>query len=128
MNLARRSAVSPPPPLGRNPQGLTGIDQVGVLEHRPVGLEDPHVGVGVAVELAGDLRQGVAAPHRVEAEFPWACRLSGFSAAAAEEIRIESSTLLTPLTLPMARTTFSFSSWLAASPRIVIVSSWTPTS
>src|SRR3954465_7499514 len=59
-----------PTPLGRNPQGLTGIDQVGVLEHRPVGLEDPHVSVGVAVELAGDLRQGVAASYRVEAGFP----------------------------------------------------------
>ena len=50
----------------RDAQHLPGIDLVGVVEHRLVGLEDRHVLVGVAVVGLGDFREVVAAHHGVE--------------------------------------------------------------
>ena len=52
---------------GRDAQHLARIDLVRVAQHRLVGLEDFHVGVGVAVLGLGDARQGVAAHDGVVA-------------------------------------------------------------
>ena len=46
--------------LLRNAQRLTWIDFVPVLQHGLVGFEDGAVATRVAIELLGDLRQGVA--------------------------------------------------------------------
>ena len=63
---ARSSALRDVAPL-RNAEHLTGINPVGVLQHRLVGGEDRHVGVGIAVDLASDLGQAVAGLDGVEA-------------------------------------------------------------
>src|SRR4051812_5325489 len=51
--------------LGRDAQHPAGLDQVGVLDRRRVGLDDLGVLGAVAVELLGDLPQGVALLDRV---------------------------------------------------------------
>ena len=63
---ARSSALRDVAPF-RNAEHLTGINPVGVLQHRLVGGEDRHVGVGITVDLARDLRQAVAGLDCVEA-------------------------------------------------------------
>jgi hypothetical protein len=63
---ARSSALRDVAPF-RNAEHLTGINPVGVLQHRLVGGEDCHVGVGITVDLARDLGQAVAGLDCVEA-------------------------------------------------------------
>ena len=73
---ARSSALRHVAALG-DAEHLTGINPVRVLQHRVVGGEDRHIGVGIAVDLAGDLGQGVAGLDGVEAGFD----LAGWSRA-----------------------------------------------
>jgi hypothetical protein len=63
---ARSSALRYVGPLG-NAEDLAWVDAVGVLQHRLVGGEDRHVGVGITVDLSGHLGQAVAGLDCVEA-------------------------------------------------------------
>jgi hypothetical protein len=63
---SRSSALRHVAPLG-NAKHLTGVDTIWIAEHGLIGVEDGHVSVGMAVDLAHDLGQAVAGLDRVEA-------------------------------------------------------------
>jgi hypothetical protein len=63
---ARSSALRDVAPF-RNAKHLTGVDTIWIAEHGLIGVEDGHVSVGMAVDLARDLGQAVAGLDCVEA-------------------------------------------------------------
>ena len=63
---ARSSALRDVAPF-RNAKHLTGVDTIWIAEHGLIGVEDGHVGVGMAVDFARDLGQAVAGLDCVEA-------------------------------------------------------------
>lgn len=58
-------AVSPVSLGSRNRKLLSNLDLVRIVQLIRVRFEDLHVGIGVAIEFLGDLREGIARLHGI---------------------------------------------------------------